>query len=478
MQSTQKMTATHTDHKNIRTDDIIRSCPICRTPIKLMDLEDVRTGRETDIIRAHILHTLNDHGLQEPPLTQLLDHTIDLFESRSLGRRYYGYHNIHHELAVTYVMLLSACSEKMHGSISDSDIKHLYAAALLHDFDPRKSVDKPHEKMVLEFISNDTTVTSMIKESGIDLSIVKALILSTTYPWNKENRRQTIDQIMACFAESEIAKDDAKLHEHYMHLGRCLSVVDRIAGYSLGNFAHSIELAKMNAHALAWKPSWIVRRSVAYFESLMSNETDIFHMVIKSLPTEMRKNFFDTVMEFMKLRNREIAIQADFEYDNLRFRISMDTKEIRNDPGFVTALRSIYNELPRPLQFLPDKFEESISNPEVVLNTIRISNGSIIGFAKGGPLEYYSLGTHIQEKNLGLYNTVFLEPLALRSGYWGLGGGSKMRSQFIMQATAKRFKYLASFALRDVIESRLAREPIEHVQKIDPERWDYYRLRL
>ena len=33
--------------------------------------------------------------------------------------------------------------------------KYLYAAALFHDFDPQKNVDKPHEESVIRFISLD-----------------------------------------------------------------------------------------------------------------------------------------------------------------------------------------------------------------------------------------------------------------------------------------------------------------------------------
>ncbi len=54
-----------------------------------------------------------------------------------------------------------------------------------------------------------------------------------------------------------------------------------------------------------------------------------------------------------------------------------------------------------------------------------------------------------------------------------------MRLLFNMQVQAKGYKYLTSFALRDVITSRIERnEPIEFVKLFDPERWDYYRIAL
>ena len=83
----------------------------------------------------------------------MLDYTIDLFESQGLGTEYYGYHNINHELEVTYFTLLAAKQKKI--EFTNEDIKYLYVAALFHDFDPQKSVDKPHEESVLKFISMD-----------------------------------------------------------------------------------------------------------------------------------------------------------------------------------------------------------------------------------------------------------------------------------------------------------------------------------
>lgn len=438
----------------------------------------MQSAREMGASRSSIIETLNENGLRDPVLVRMLDYIIELFESRGLGEDYYGYHNIHHELAVTYVVLLSACSKDNPSDLSDSDVKHLYAAALLHDFDPLKNVDKPHEKRVINFISGDPNIVSMMEEAGISLPIVKALILRTTHPWRGESRRRAQQQMASCFADVDATRDNPAMQERYEHMGHYLSVVDRIGGYALGDFAHSMELAKMNAHALAWSPSVIVRRSVGYFEDLLNNEAETFQMVMGSLPHAMRKNFFDTVLSFMHLRSREISIQADHTYDNLRLVPTIDTMETRQDPSFVSSLLSIFDELPRPLQFGRETFKESVADPEVILNTLRLNDGRIIGFAKGGPLEHYTLSPEIRDSNFGLYNTVFLEPLALRMGYWSLGGGSKMRHLFVMQSYSKRFTYLTSFALRDVIQSRVGKEQAQFVKKIDPERWDYYRIRL
>jgi len=90
----------------------------------------------------------------------------------------------------------------------------------------------------------------------------------------------------------------------------------------------------------------------------------------------------------------------------------------------------------------------------------------------------YKLREEIRDENYGLGNTIFLEPVALKMGYWGLKGGSEMRHMFIMQAYSMKYKYLTSFALRDVIKARIDKEQAEFVTQFDPERWDYYRIKI
>ena len=115
------------------------------------------------------------------------------------------------------------------------------------------------------------------------------------------------------------------------------------------------------------------------------------------------------------------------------------------------------------------------------MNTVRLGNtgGPIIGFAKGGPLENYKIRVEVRDENQGKRNTKFSEPIALKMGYRGLGGGHMMRQLFLMQAHAMKYEFLTSFALRDVIEKRTKSfERAEFVTKFDPERWDYYRMKL
>ena len=432
-------------------------------------------------LRDGILDILNGNGFDLPCYSQILDYTIELFESRGLGKDYYGYHNIIHELEVTYVTLIAAQWESLQNYISKEDMKYLFVAALFHDFDPQKRVDKPHEEDAVNFVMTDKKLLTLVKDIGIDLNIIAALILRTTYPWSGESKQKAEEKIDLYFSLSNITKDDLTKTEHYKKLGWFLSVADRIGGYSLGDFSHALEMAKKNAHALAWHPSLIARRSVTYFEDLLNNEDEMCERVLRSLPKPMRKLFMDNVLAFMKLREDEIRIKSSLVYDNVRLVTTIESIRTRQEPEFIKALFTVYEELPSPLQFKRDIFSESICDPNTILNTLRIENenGPIVGFAKGAPLENYKLRVEINDKNYGMFNTIFLEPLALKTGYWGQRGGREMRLLFTMQAEAKGYKYLTSFALRDVIQNRIDRnEEIEFVKRFDPERWDYYIVKL
>ena len=418
------------------------------------------------------------NGLEDDCYVEMLDFTIDLFESHGLGDDYYGYHNIKHELEVTYVSLLALKQDKV--KFTDDDIKYLYIAALFHDFDPEKNVDKPHEESVIKFISTDRKLCQLMDTVNIDLEIIKVLILRTTYPWSGNFKKNAEEQIKQCFQNSDLTRNNQQYQQHIMEMGEYLSVADRISGYALGDFTKAMEMAKMNAHALAWRPSLIIRSAVAYFEELLNKEPDMVKEIFKILPKEMRKNFFDTVLSFMRIRQQEITIQADYAYENLKLVPTIESMTTREDPNFIKTLFEIFLELPVPLQFEKECFEKSVKDSQVIINTLRLNdkNGEIVGFVKGGPLEKYKLREEIRDENYGLGNTIFLEPVALKMGYWGLKGGSEMRHLFIMQAYSMKYKYLTSFALRDVIKARIDREQAEFVTLFDPERWDYYRIKI
>jgi hypothetical protein len=432
-------------------------------------------------LRNEIINIATSCGLDRPCYSKMLDYTIELFESQGLGTDYYGYHNIIHELEVTYVSLIVLKWKSILDNIREKDFGYLFAAALFHDYDPQKSADKPHEEGVIRFLMHDARVKHLLEEADLDINIIKALILRTTYPWKGKLREDAERQMAEAFATSPLTIENEELKEYYSKMGSLLSVVDRVSGYALGDFAKAMDMAKKNAHALGWHPSLIVKRAVAYFEDLLNEDSEMCDMVLRALPKEMRKNFMDTVTGFMNLRQHEIRIQSDYLYENLKLIPKIESMKIREDPEFVKTLVDIYNELPTPLQVDKTHFERSLQNPRTILNTLRLGdcNGPIIGFAKGGPLENYQLRAEINDENYGRKNTVFLEPIALKMGYWGLKGGSEMRHLFTMQAHSMNYQFLTSFAQRDVIQKRIdSNERAEFVAKFDPERWDYYRVEV
>ncbi|MGH1520810.1 MAG: HD domain-containing protein [Nitrosopumilus sp.] len=430
-------------------------------------------------LRNKIQELLISSGIKKTaPYNKMLDYTIEIFETQGLGRGYYGYHNLDHELEVAYITLLAALWEKKMQRLDQSDVEHLFVAALFHDFDPQKSVDRPHEESVIQFISLNKVLKKLISEAGLDVEIIMALILRTTYPWTGEFKEKPEMQMTECFQRSEITINNIEKQSHYKELGWFLSVADRIGGYAIGDFSEAMEKAKKNAHAFAWHQSTIVRMSVNYFETLLNNESQMCRRVLHALPTETRKNFMNTVLSFMKLRQDEIRIESKFEYENQKFQTKVDSPEERNSEEYINQLTTIYNELPLPLQLQKSGFAKSISDPDTIITTLRLNDDDIVGYAKGGPLENYQLYAGIKDENYGKENTVFLEPIAMKLGYWGLGGGTRLRKVFSLLANTKRYRYLTSFALRDIIQKRMDSENVEFVAMLDPEHWDYYRVDL
>ena len=103
-------------------------------------------------LRNGIFDLLSSVNMATEQNTELLDYTIDLFNKNGLSSDYYGYHNIDHELEVTYVTLVSAIYSLNKKKFELEDVEYLFASALLHDFDPAKASDRPHEKSVIDFI--------------------------------------------------------------------------------------------------------------------------------------------------------------------------------------------------------------------------------------------------------------------------------------------------------------------------------------
>jgi hypothetical protein len=383
-------------------------------------------------------------------------------------------------LEIPLGVLLVGDSKRI-SNLSSEDLKYLFVSAIFHDFEPNKIIDKPSEDNVLKHLSSDHIIKNLITQSGADFEIIKAIILRTAYPWSGKLKENGEKSIQKCFENSKFIKNNPEKQEHYIWLGWLLSVIDRMTSYALGDFSKAMHVAKMNSHALGWHPEVLAQRSVAYFDDLIKNELKMSNLVLQCLSKEMSDNFMKNVQSFTELRDQEIKIQNDFANKKLKFVTKMEHMKIKQDIKFINHLNSIFLQLPRPLRFNENNFIESLTDSETVLTTLRLNtlDGSIIGFAKGGPLENYKLRSEINDLNHGKRNTIFLEPIAVNMGYWGLGAGHRLRQSFLMQAHTMNYDFLTSFAFRDVIASRVnGMEKAEFVTKFDPERWDYYRVSL
>lgn len=251
-------------------------------------------------------------GLQDKWLHRILRHAVSEFSKKGLGADYYGYHNIDHELEATFFTLLAANgynekeqAREKRSKFSEEDIKYLFVAALFHDYDPLMQFDKPHEDAVEWFVRNDEKTIQFIKDIGIDLDKVIAIIHRTVYPF-KGDIASHADKIMGeLFTRAGISENDTETRQHYENLGWFLSVSERIAGYALGGLEHSMELARMNAHALGWHPSRINEESVKYF-SILKEERKMFENVMYGVPEDCKKNYFENIAAFKMSWSKEI----------------------------------------------------------------------------------------------------------------------------------------------------------------------------
>jgi hypothetical protein len=466
-------------------------------------------------LKDQIIELASSMGLQDRWTDRIVRHAVSEFSKKGLGPDYYGYHNIDHELEATYFALLALdgqlkASGAEYKKFNDNDIKYLFVAALFHDYDPLKLSDKPHEDSVEYFLRHDKKIKKFIDEIGISLDLVIAVIYRTTYPFKGENAEHARKRMQELFLEAGIPKKDIRSREHYEYLGWLLSVCERMAGYALGDYEHAKTLARRNAHALGWHPSFINEESVKYFSTL-KEEKEMTQGVLRHLPDEYKKNFYNNVEAFREawedenktrssIRRKELSLVCNVENPS-DGGLSSDTRD---------AILSIYQELRVPLQLDKAQFVRSLHDRNTILITLKIQEGSgfrsstssnmgtgayfantsddkedvsvsgkIVGYVKGGPLEKYTLRRGTHDENLGHQNTVYMEWICIKPGYWGEAGGHELRTNFLREAKINGFEFVTGYVHRSVIENRIRRgESIQIVQKYDPDKLDYYRVDL
>jgi hypothetical protein len=437
--------------------------------------------------------------------SRIIRHAVSEFSKYGLGSDYPGYHTIDHNLEVAYVSLLSAANQKSGNNITKKDIKHLFVAALFHDFDPRKEFEKPNEDNIELFIRNDQKLAKLIDSFEIDLNIVIALIHRTTYPFMGTQKEHALKRIHELISLVGIDEEVASTRQHYEKLGLFLSICDRIAGYCLGDFKYAKELARRNARGIGWHSQVINEKSVEFFTALkQKGEKDTFERVIQSLPAAYRKNFFDNVQGFREAWEKELEIKASLRKNELNFvtvveNIMNDSNKM-NEHMFDTIMR-IRQEYCSPTNFNDRSFRKSLYDPSTILITLRINSkeGEIVGYVKGGPLEKHkpkssrydeslrkmdsvhmeSLRRGTYDENIGKMNSVFMEWIAIQTGYLGEKGGHMLRSEFLKEARRQGYVYVTSYYQRELIIHRKSKgEPIEIVQQYDAAKIDYYRIDL
>ena len=417
-------------------------------------------------------------GLDGKLISKVIRHAVSEFSKHGLGIDYYGYHNIDHELEVAYFTLLAANGEKKQEyRFSQKDFTTLFLAAFFHDYDPFKRFDKPHEDSVERFIRNDHKIKRFIDDFEISIDIVIALIYRTAYPFKGIIAEHANKRIEKLFTTAGIAENDITMQKHYEDLGWFLSISDRIAGYSLGNFEHSMELARRNAHSLGWHPSVINTESVKYFTSL-KEEKEMFERVLNGVPQEYKKNFSDNVMAFRKAWAKEVEIRSSIKNKQLDLITVVEGTHTSNS-NIMESVLNIHKESPAPMTTSVKKFKKSLTDRDTILITLRLNNkdGEIVGYANGGRLENYTLRRGTHDENLGKRNTAYIESICVKPGYWGeTGGGRLLRLEFHKEAKHRGCKFVTGYVHREVAIRRINKgESIEIVQKYNPDKLDYYR---
>jgi len=484
---------------------------------------------EESELKDKIIRLATEMNLDKKWIKNMIRHAISEFSKKGLGLDYYGYHNIDHELEAAYLTLLSANGHFKQNKetsfiiFSQEDIKYLFVSALFHDYDPSKKFDKPNEESIEWFLRHDSKIKKFIDIAGIDINVVIAIIYRTAYPFKDkiaEHAIKRIEELLLIGTRPKDYQNNEHRISHYLQLGWFLSVCERIAGYSLGDFEHAYKLARSNAHALGWHPSIMNEESVKYFNSL-EQENEMFKFVLKGIPDNLKNNFFNNVKSFQNLYEQEkkikdLAIKKEiiFICKVEEIGINLNKYDISNhDVHLKNCILDIYNKLPIPLKRGQGHFISSLSDPNTILITLRVKRGqqqtqqpnqydekiknlqktldivkdndiscedeSIIGYVKGGPIEKYELRRGTLDENYGKKNTIYMEWICIKPGYWGSTGGHLLRMNFLLEAKKRGYNFVTGYVHRNVIMKRISKgETIQIVQKYDPDKLDYYRIDL
>lgn len=440
----------------------------------------LRRDSKENLLKDKIIELAIDAGLDHTYVKAIIRHVVSEFSKNGLGSDYYGYHGLNHELEVTYFTLMASKYYLKQNEFSQKDVNALFLAALLHDYDPLKGFDKPEKEDVESFIRNDKKLAMLVEPFKIDLNIVIALIYRTVNPFKENIADNALKKMNDLFTQAGITDNDSGTSTHYYELGWFLSICNRIAGYSLGNFEYSKELARLNAHAMGWHPSIIIENFVYYFTAL-KEEKSMLEPVLQAIPENVRKNFHDNVAGFREVWDNEVQIRAMLRQKKMNLVIKVERNGDLIDTNLISSLIEMYKEIHAPISPNEVDFKKSLCAKETILITLRINeqDGTIVGYVNGGPLEDYKLRRGTYDGNSGKNNTAYMDWIRIKPEYLDQNGGNLLRYGFINEARNRGYEFVSSYVHRDVIGSRIDKgEAIEVVQKYDPDKLDYYRLDL
>jgi hypothetical protein len=478
---------------------------------------------EESELKNKIIHLATEMKLEKRWTKDIVRHAVSEFSKKGLGKDYYGYHNIEHELEATYFTLLAANGHIKQNKdnnffFSKEDIKYLFVSALFHDYDPSKKFDKPNEKSIEKFLRNDLKIKKFVDIAGIDINVVIAIIYRTAYPFKgkiAEHTIRRIEDLLLSNCYSDGYQDKEKRLNHYLQFGWFLSICERIAGYTLGNFQYAIRLATTNALALGWHPSVINQESVKYFESLKNQENEMLQFVLEAISPILKNNFFNNISSFKKLYEKEKRIRHLVLKKEIEFICKLEDIDNSNNLSnqylqLKSCILDIYSKIPLPLKRGQQHFISSLSDPNTILITLRMKEKrqyskqkikidkerkekiidiidyndickkeSIVGYVKGGPIEKYGFRYGTLDESYGKKNTAYMECIGIRIGYWSSGGGHLLRMNFLLEAKKRGYKFVTGYLPRKVITDKINKgESIHIVKKYDPDKLDYYRIDL
>jgi hypothetical protein len=238
-----------------------------------------------------------------------------------------------------------------------------------------------------------------------------------------------------------------------------------------------------------------MRKSVRYFSAL-KEERRMFEYVLRGVPPQYKKAFYDNMTTFESEWTKELNIRGSIRKNKITLvpivekingRKKNKNKEIiySHVQSTIEPVMSIFKELHVPVDINNKvRFRKSFTWNDMILVTLRVKDADkpyeeIVGYAKGGALENYQLrhGTH--DKNFGKRNTVYMEWIGIKTGFRGENGGHLLRIEFLMESKRLGYAYVSGYVHRDVIQHRIRRgENIEIIQKYDPDKLDYYRTDL